>query len=109
MENLKKVLNEYGQTHLLDFANELNDTAKKQLTNDIQNIDFKLMKNLYTLACDEIKQEAYTVSELDKVYIKDELEQELVTKWSDIGRSAIKSNKFAVVTMAGRARHKAWI
>ena len=46
-ENLKKKLKEYNQEHLLLCFDKLDEEKKKLLIEQIEGIDFDLMKELY--------------------------------------------------------------
>ena len=47
LEEIKKKLKKYGQEHLLLKYKELDDEKKEELLNQINKIDFDLMKKLY--------------------------------------------------------------
>ena len=47
LENIKAILKKYGQEHLLNHYEKLDDIHKKQLLDQIEQIDFALIENLY--------------------------------------------------------------
>jgi len=99
LEQAKKIIEKYEQNHLLNFYSKLNNEKKEELINQILEIDFELLNNLYKNinnvknSRDEITPIPYT----DKAKIN---EQDL-EKYKNKGIEEIKNNKYAVVTMAG--------
>ena len=43
LEEIKAILKKYGQEHLLNHYENLDDAHKKELLKEIKNIDFELM------------------------------------------------------------------
>ncbi len=96
---IKALLKKYGQEHLLNNYDNLDDKAKVELINQIQSIDFDLMNNLYkttkenkTNSNDKITPIDY----MDKFKLNDKYKY-----YENIGKKAIKEGKLAAVTMAG--------
>ncbi len=100
LENVKKILKRYGQEHLLLKYDEMNDEKKKILLEQIQTIDFDLMKCLYENATKPPKFENVTIEPIEHVD-KAKLTVAEREMYEKKGIEAIKYNKFAVVTMAG--------
>ena len=100
LEKAKKLVKEYKQEHLLKFYDELNDAQKEELLDQILSIDFKLMGELYEKAMKEVDFKDVTVEPIDYVD-KSKLTASETKQYEEKGIEAIKSNKFAVVTMAG--------
>ena len=96
----KELAEKYGQGHLLKFYDELNETKKEELLNQILSIDFELMKKLYEQARKPVDLKDVTVEPIDYVD-KSKLTETETKEYETKGIDAIKSNKFAVVTMAG--------
>ena len=46
-EEVKDILKKYGQEHLLNHYDRLDENHKKQLIEQIENIYFALVENLY--------------------------------------------------------------
>ena len=96
----KDVVKKFNQEHLLDFYDELNSNEQELLVNQILDIDFEQIFDLYEasktdeeIAYDEIEPLTYTdKSELSKVDI---------INYSDIGEIYIRKGALAVVTLAG--------
>ena len=103
MENkllkVKEILKKNNQEHLLEFYNELNNEEKEILVNQILNVDFEQIINLYN---NSKKDEEYKIdiSPL-KYYEKDKFTFEEKNEYIKIGSNIIKENKLAVITMAG--------
>ena len=96
----KELVKEYGQEHLLKFYNELDKDKKEELLDQILSIDFKLMKKLYNQAQKPVDLNDVTVEPIDYVD-KSKLTASETKEYEEKGIAAIKSNQFAVVTMAG--------
>ena len=98
-EIAKEKVIKYQQEHLLNFYDKLSDNDKKELINQILEIDFDLINNLYKNinniqnSNDVIDPIAYTD--------KEKLTKEQLATYRKIGEEIIKEKKYAVVTMAG--------
>lgn len=94
-----ELLKSYNQEHLLNFYDELSDTEKHSLLEQIESIDFELMKKLYNTrnehvdANKEIKSFPYVVA--------DELSFDEKKKYINAGIEIIKAGKVAVCQLAG--------
>ncbi len=99
INDIQGVLKKYGQEHLLNHYATLDEEHKKELLDQIENIDFELIKRLYEDTKKEIKsgQDDITPIEyLDKYKLYDDYKY-----YENIGKKAIKQGKLAAVTMAG--------
>ena len=99
LEKIKQNLKKYGQEHLLNHYEELDDNKKEELLKEIESIDFELIKSLY----ENTKKESKTsdakiepIEYLDKYKLNDKYKY-----YEEIGKNAIKEGKLAAVTMAG--------
>ena len=99
LEEVKEILKKYGQEHLLNHYNGLDDKKKEILLKQINHIDFELANKLYdstkeqkTNANDKIT----PINYLDKYKLNDQYKY-----YESIGKKAIKEGKLAAVTMAG--------
>ena len=94
------ILKKYGQEHLLNGYDKLDENKKTELLNEILTIDFsqieKLFENINTTI--DLKE-----SKIEPIgYIeKAKLNEEEYKKYEEKGIEAIKNNKLAAVTMAG--------
>ena len=99
LEEVKSILKKYSQEHLLNHYDELSEEKKKELLEQINDIDFELVNDLYnstkqTKTKNDDKIEA--IDYLDKFKLNDEYKY-----YENIGKKAIKEGKLAAVTMAG--------
>ena len=95
----KAILKKYGQEHLLNHYDKLDESHKKQLIEQIRAIDFELVKSLYESTKKEVKNnkdEITPIDYLDKFKLGDKFKY-----YEEIGKKAIKEGKLAAVTMAG--------
>ncbi len=99
INEVKGVLKKYGQEHLLNHYETLDEEHQKELLDQIEKIDFDLVKRLYEDTKKESKygQDKITPIEyLDKYKLYDDYKH-----YENIGKKAIKEGKLAAVTMAG--------
>ena len=99
VEEIKAILKKYGQEHLLNHYEKLDEKHKKELLKQIEEIDFELTKSLYESTKKEIKNgkdEITPIDYLDKYKLNDQYKY-----YEEIGKKAIKAGKLAAVTMAG--------
>ena len=96
----EKILKEYNQEHLLKFFDQLSENDQNNFLNQIKNIDFEFIENLYGLTKTSVdfgEQKIEPMEYLDK----SKLNEEELEKYEKIGEELIKNNQLAVVTMAG--------
>lgn len=99
VEEAKAILKKFDQEHLLNHYQELEESKKEKMINDILSIDFELVSSIYKNASKEEKNqndEITPMEYLDKYKLNDEYKY-----YNDIGKKAIKEGKLAAVTMAG--------
>ena len=99
LNNIKAILKKYGQEHLLNNFEKLDDIHKEKLLKEIENIDFELMNSLYEKTKKEIsnnKDEITPIEYLDKFKLGEKYKY-----YEELGKKAIKEGQLAVVTMAG--------
>ena len=99
-EMAKIELKKYNQEHIIEQMEKLNNLEKKELLEQISQIDFeeitKLYKNIKTKK--EINQTQITpIYYIDKEKINDTEKNRL----QENGEQIIKNDQYAVVTMAG--------
>ena len=99
IEEIKHTLKKYNQEHLLNFYDKLDEQKQNKLLEQIENIDFELIKSLYDKTKDEIKNED---AEIEPIDFMDKYKlNEDYKYYEQIGEKAIRLGKLAVVTMAG--------
>lgn len=99
-EEAQKKLQKYGQEQVLNRYKYLSDEKKEKLINQIKNIDFDQIKELFDITQKSVKRIDGEVSSINFVD-KSKLSKEEYEKYYDIGSRIIKDGKYAVVTMAG--------
>ena len=100
LEEIKEKLKKYGQEHLLQKYEEMDVDQKAELLDQIENIDFDLMKDLYEKAQHPVDFGNVTIEPIEHVD-KSKLTATEREMYEKKGIEAIKYNKLAVVTMAG--------
>ena len=98
-EALKK-LKKYGQEHLLCRYKYLDEEKKEKIINQIKNIDFDQVIDLFNITSKSIKDPSGEVTNIDYVD-KSKLTPEEYQKYYNAGKKEIEAGKYAVVTMAG--------
>lgn len=100
----KNKLQEYKQEHLLKYYNELNENEKEALIQDIINIDFEQIQNLYENINNNEKEEnarIEPISYIDKLTLSKRQRE----YYEEKGIESIKNGEYAVITMAGGQRY----
>lgn len=93
------ILKKYGQEHLLSNYDKLDENHKKELLDEIKNIDFELVKSLYDSTKKVDKKENDKIEPIE--YLDKYRLNEKYKYYEDIGKKAIREGKLAAVTMAG--------
>ena len=101
MENkAKEILKQYKQEHIIELINKSNVETKNKLIKQVLNIDFEEIKELYDKTFENLYVDLEELHPIAGVN-PDRLTQEELEKYEEVGTDIIKSNKFAVATMAG--------
>ena len=99
IEEIKRKLKKYGQEHLLNFYDKLDEKKQNELLEQIERIDFDLINSLYNKTKEGIKQDDAEVEPID--FIDKYKLNDMYKYYEEIGKKAIKAGKLAAVTMAG--------
>ena len=99
IEEIKYTLKKYGQEHLLNFYDSLDERTQNKLLDQIENIDFELISSLYNKTKKQINNEDANIEPID--FIDKYKLNEDYKYYEQIGEKAIRAGKLAVVTMAG--------
>ena len=99
-EELKEKVEKNGQGQILANYNKLDDSAKKELEEQINRIDFEKVNNLYEKTKEEVSFENDVIEPISYIE-KGKLSEEEYNKFYNLGKKAIEEGKYSIVTMAG--------
>ena len=99
LDEIKFDLKKYGQEHLLNNYENLDENKKKRLLEQLSKIDYELINSLYANTKKEIKNEKDIIEPIE--YLDKFKLNEQYKVYEALGKKAIKEGKLAVVTMAG--------
>ena len=99
IEEIKRKLKKYGQEHLLNFYDTLDEKKQDQLLDQIEKIDFELINSLYNKTKNADKKEEAVIESIDFID-KYKLNGDY-KYYEDLGKKVIREGKLAAVTMAG--------
>ena len=99
-EEIIQLVKTYNQEHIIKLLNKLEEKQKEELIEQINNIDFHQIMELYenTKKGIEIKENKI---EAIKYLDKEKLTKNEKERFDDLGEKVIVSGQYAVVTMAG--------
>lgn len=100
LKTAKEILKKYNQEHLLNFYNEISEKEQNILINQILNIDFEKIINLYIKSKINDDISNIDISPLPHIE-KNKLTENELNYYTQIGENIIKSNQIAIITMAG--------
>ena len=98
-EEAEDILKKYGQEHILNGYEKLDNNYQNLLLKQIETIDFELVNSLYKNTDKKYKTEGDKITPidyLDKYKLNDEYKY-----YENIGKKAIMEKRLAAVTMAG--------
>ena len=100
MQDVIELLTQYNQLHIIKWLNNLDESKKKELIDQINNIDLHQISELYdnakkVIGLKENKIEPIEYLDKQKMDVKTKL------KLSALGEKIIRNGEYAVVTMAG--------
>jgi len=99
-EKAKKILKEYKQEHIIKFIDNSDAQTKNELIEQVLRIDFKELEELYQKTFEDLYVDLEEMNPIKGVN-PDNLTKKELQDFEDVGTEIIKSNKFAVCTMAG--------
>lgn len=100
LKQVKVILEKYGQMHLLQFYDELTNDEKEALLHQILTIPFEEILHLYEKSKFDVFDSTEEISPLSYI-CKDDLSEEEISFYSDIGNKVIKNGEIGVITLAG--------
>lgn len=100
-EQAKKLVEKYGQEHLLQHYDQMTQENKEKLIKQILSIDFEQLNHLYQEIGKEKKQKTKEIIEPIEYLDKSRVEPSEKKQLDQVGSKVIQEGKLAVVTMAG--------
>lgn len=104
MKNQEKeaieILEKYNQHHIVEHIKKLKDENKEKIIKQIQETDFEEIINLYKKTKTERKKRDIKIEPLQTI-IANQIEQKQKKEYIEQGEEILKSNKYAVITLAG--------
>ena len=99
-QDIINTLKTYNQEHIINLLNKLEGKKREELIEQINNIDFHQIMELYDNTKKEIEikeNKIESISYLDK----EKLTKDQKEEFDKLGEEVIRAGKYAVVTMAG--------
>lgn len=96
----KDILIKYNQSQVIEFIDKANEETKQKLIEQVLKIDFDEIKELYEKTFEELYVDLEELQPITGIN-PDRLDSKKLEEYKEIGIKVIKSNKFAVATMAG--------
>ena len=99
-EEIEQLLKEYNQEHIIALLNKLDEEKREELMEQINNIDFHQIMELYENTKKEIEIKDNIIEAIDYLD-KEKLTKNEKETFEELGERVITSGQYAVVTMAG--------
>ena len=93
LEEAKVILKKYGQEHLLNRYQYLDDEKKEKIIKQIKNIDFDQVIDLFNITTKSVKKLDGEITNIEYVD-KSKLSEEEYNKYYEIGKKRIEEGKF---------------
>ncbi len=100
LQDAVDILKAYNQEHIIKLLQNLDEEHKENLINDIYNIDFHQIMELYENTKKPIDIKESKIENIDYLD-KAKLSKKDLEKYNELGENIIRSGQYAVVTMAG--------
>ena len=95
-----EILKKYKQEHIIKFIDESSKATREKLINQVLNIDFDELKELYEKVFEDLYVDLEELKPITGIN-PEKLSKKEIKNYENIGTQIIKDNKFAVATMAG--------
>ena len=99
-QDIVELLKEYNQEHIIKILDKIDEKSRKELIQQIQNIDLHQIMELYNNTKKEIEFKENKIEPL-KYLDKAKLTEIQKNKFDELGKKVVRSGQYAVVTMAG--------
>ena len=100
IQDIIELLKIYNQEHIINLINKLDEEKKKDLIEQIKQIDFHQLKELYDNTKKEIVIKENKIEPLPYMD-KNKLSKIQKEEFENLGEQILKNGQYAVVTMAG--------
>lgn len=100
IEEAEQTLKKYNQNHIINLLDKLDYEKKEELINQINNIDFHQILELYENTKKELEIKENKIEAI-KYLDKEKLTSNEKEQFNYLGEEIIKNGQYAVVTMAG--------
>ena len=107
-EMVENTLKKYNQEHIIEAIEKMNGEEQQKIIEQISQIDFEQITRLYENTKTKEAMEENKITPIDYID-KEKIDSVKLKEIKQIGEQVIKNDEYAVVTMAGRARYKAWM
>ncbi len=94
-ERAKTILKQRGQSHLLDYYGELNEAEREQLLEEIENINFSVVKNIQAVG----SKAKVKIRPVQAVTLNDVKRRR--PQFEEVGLRALENKKVGAVLLAG--------
>ena len=101
---LEEKLNQYGQSHLLQFWDDLNESEQASLGQQINEFDFELIQSLFKDKQASGNQWAELAARAEvppAITLKDFANRESYDEAHALGKSALEAGKLGMILVAG--------
>ena len=99
-QDIVELLKEYNQEHIIKILDKIDEKSRKELIQQIQNIDLHQIMELYNNTKKEIEFKENKIEPL-KYLDKAKLTEIQKNKFDELGKKVVRNGQYAVVTMAG--------
>ncbi len=100
MTELETKLKKYNQEQIIKKIEEMDNTEQEQIIKQINEIDFEKVEKLYNLTKKEQRVKSGKIEPINYIDLE-KISKEEKESSKKLGEQIIKSNQYAVVTMAG--------
>ena len=107
-EMVENTLKKYNQEHIIEAIEKMNEEEQQKIIEQISQIDFEQITRLYENTKIKETMEENKITPIDYID-KYKIDSVKLKEIKQIGEQVIKNDEYAVVTMAGRSRHKTWM
>ena len=99
-EEIIKDLEKYNQTRLINILNKVDKNTKKEIINEVSEINLKELERLYENIKNTVEVDVGELKPVKSIN-PDKLTKEEYNEFENAGIDVLKNNKFAVVIMSG--------